>query len=118
MPALAGLVYRGGRVRDEAAVGVRKAGDPTPIRIGDAFHLGSDTKAMTATLVALFIERRRPSWTSAPRDVLSDIDTMDPAYRGVTIEMLLAHRSGLGSESPFDGGWLFRTTRPAGARPE
>lgn len=117
VPALAGLVYQDGHVREEAAVGVRKVGDPTPVLVGDAFHLGSDTKAMTATLVAMFVERGRLAWTSPLGEVLPDIDTMHPSYRDVTVEMLLAHRSGLGDESTFDHGRLFARLREPGLDP-
>lgn len=33
--------------------GVRKQGDPTPVLISDQFHLGSNTKVMIATLLAI-----------------------------------------------------------------
>src|SRR5262249_8815010 len=36
--------------------GVRREGDPTAVAAGDEWHLGSDTKAMTATLVGMFVD--------------------------------------------------------------
>ena len=39
------------------AVGVRKRGDTTAVTVDDQFHLGSDTKAMTATLIARMVEK-------------------------------------------------------------
>src|SRR5690348_1590914 len=43
--------------QDEAiAVGVRALGDPTPATTEDRWHIGSDTKAFTATLVARMVE--------------------------------------------------------------
>jgi CubicO group peptidase (beta-lactamase class C family) len=110
VPALAAMISRDG-LTDVAAVGVRKAGDPIEVSIDDRFHLGSDTKAMTATLVALLVDRHALAWTSTLGELLPDLVSMDPAFRNVTIEMLLAHRSGLGSESTFDGGHLFQALR-------
>ena len=114
VPAVAGMLVRDGRVVDEVAVGVRKAGDPTRVRIDDPFHLGSDTKAMTATLVAMLVDRGELSWTSTLGELFPGIASMDPAYRDVTVEMLLAHRAGLGSESTFDDGRLFASLRAPG----
>src|SRR5262249_1988402 len=53
LPSLAGAVFSGDATIAVGAVGVRKRGDPTPITRADRWHLGSDTKAMTATLIAL-----------------------------------------------------------------
>lgn len=52
LPALAGAVYEGRSLIARGAVGVRKLGDATRVTIDDVWHLGSDTKAMTATLFA------------------------------------------------------------------
>lgn len=106
VPALGALLYQDGAIRDVAAVGVRIWGESTRVKVTDQFHLGSDTKAMTATLVALMIDRGLLTWTSTLAELLPDITTMDPAYRSVTVEMLLAHRAGLGSEFEFDHGQL------------
>jgi len=65
LPALAGAMMRNGVVRASGAVGVRKAGDATPVTMLDKFHLGSCTKAMTATLAAMLVERQQIHWNSA-----------------------------------------------------
>ncbi len=48
-----------------AAVGVRKAGSHKPILVGDKLHLGSNTKSMTATRIALLVEKASSPWQSA-----------------------------------------------------
>jgi hypothetical protein len=48
LPALAGVIVTSKGVAAIGAVGVRKAGTKVPVTIDDRFHLGSDTKAMTA----------------------------------------------------------------------
>ncbi|MFQ3611714.1 MAG: serine hydrolase, partial [Fimbriimonadales bacterium] len=45
-----------------AVVGHRKWGDPTRATRTDKFHLGSCTKAMTATMIAMQIEQGRLNW--------------------------------------------------------
>src|SRR6478735_3533152 len=38
------------------AAGTRKAGGQQAVTVNDLWHLGSDTKAMTATLVGMFVD--------------------------------------------------------------
>src|SRR5262245_58912517 len=38
------------------AVGIRKSGSPEPMTVNDKLHLGSDTKAITAMLLATLVE--------------------------------------------------------------
>jgi len=82
------------------AVGVRKYGTDSPVTVNDQFHLGSDTKAMTATLLATLVEEGKLSWTTTLDQVFQDLASkMNPAYRKVTLEQMLAHRAGFTDES-------------------
>lgn len=77
-------------------VGFRKRGDSTAATQTDAFHLGSCTKAMTATLAATFIEQNKFSWNSTLGDLLPSLASqMNHQLKKVTFEQLMAHRSGL-----------------------
>lgn len=58
-PALAGLLCQHGKILKSAAVGLRKNDNPTAVAEDDKFHLGSDTKAMTATLLAMFVDENK-----------------------------------------------------------
>jgi CubicO group peptidase (beta-lactamase class C family) len=90
-------------------VGVRKFDDPTPATLDDAFHLGSDTKAMTAVLAAYAVDRGSVAWTTAIGEVFPEwAGEMDPTYRSVTIDQLLAHRGGFPHES-WPVGSTFRS---------
>jgi CubicO group peptidase (beta-lactamase class C family) len=95
VPALGVLIQRGDRTTTAFVTGVRKDGDPTPATLDDAWHLGSDTKAMTATLVAMFVDEKKLKWSSTVAEVLSDWKDLAPDFRTVTLEQLLTHRSGL-----------------------
>jgi CubicO group peptidase (beta-lactamase class C family) len=55
VPALGAAVVVNDDIR-VAVAGVRKAGNATAATAQDKFHLGSCTKSMTATLVALLVE--------------------------------------------------------------
>jgi CubicO group peptidase (beta-lactamase class C family) len=100
LPALAGAIVTSKGLSAVGAVGVRKYGTDTPVTVNDQFHLGSDTKAMTATLLATLVEEGRISWSATLEQVFPDLaPKMDPAYRKVTLEQLLAHRAGFTDES-------------------
>ena len=100
LPALAGAIVTSKGLVGVGAVGVRKYGTNTPVTIDDEFHLGSDTKAMTATMLATLVEQGKLSWSTTIEEVFPDLAIkMNPAYRKVTLEQLLAHRAGFTDES-------------------
>jgi CubicO group peptidase (beta-lactamase class C family) len=95
IPGMAAVALQGDRIIAQGVAGARKASAPPRITIDDRFHLGSDGKAMTATLIAMLIEEGRLSWSTTVGDVFSDtVKDMNPAWKTVTIEQLLTHRAG------------------------
>src|SRR5271169_4259816 len=100
LPALAGAIVTSRGLVSIGAVGVRKYGDKTPVSVNDQFHLGSNTKAMTATLVAMLVEEGKLSWDATLDQCFPELlDSMNAAYRRVTVKQLLAHRAGFTDES-------------------
>lgn len=96
VPALGALVIRRGQVSERAVAGLRAAGGVDPVQAGDVWHLGSNGKAMTATLVARLAERGQLSWETPLAQLLPELAAdMQPAYREVTLRDLLAHQAGL-----------------------
>jgi hypothetical protein len=61
---MAAAVLRGERIIAHGVAGVRKRGTAERITLDDRFHLGSCTKAMTATLVAMLVEEGKVNWTT------------------------------------------------------
>ena len=59
LPALAAAVVKNGEIIASGAVGTRRAGTNNPVTINDRFHIGSDTKAMTALIAAMLVEVAR-----------------------------------------------------------
>jgi CubicO group peptidase (beta-lactamase class C family) len=109
LPALACAVVRSNAIIAHGVVGERQAGDPTPAGIGDVWHHGSVTKSMTATLAALLVEDGRIAWTNTLADVFpANATEMDPAWRGVTLELLLGHRGGAPDEDWLDKNGLWQ----------
>jgi arylsulfatase A len=95
VPALAAVALTSERLLGQGAVGVRRRGSPELLTIGDKFHIGSCTKAMTATLSAMLVEDGKLSWNTTIADVFPDlVESMKPAFRSVTLEQLLSHRGG------------------------
>jgi CubicO group peptidase (beta-lactamase class C family) len=108
LPALAGAIVTSKGLVAAGAVGVRKYGTDTPVTINDQFHLGSDTKAMTATMLATLVEEGKLSWSTTLEQVFPELAAgMNSAYRKVTLEELLSHRAGFTDES-WPQGKTFR----------
>jgi D-alanyl-D-alanine carboxypeptidase len=101
LPAVAGLAADGTAILGQGVVGVRKLGDATPATLDDAWHLGSDTKAMTATLAALLVEDGTTAWDRTLPELFPKA-TIDVGYAGVTLAMLLAHVGGAPGDFPAD----------------
>ncbi len=96
MPALSAAVVKNGVMVAVGAVGVRKAGTDIPVTIHDPFHIGSDTKAMTALLAATFVEEGKLRWDSTLAEVFPEfVDNMAPKVGDVTLQQLLSHTSGM-----------------------
>ncbi len=96
VPAISAALLTSKGVTAVGVAGVRKRGTDVPATLGDLWHLGSDTKAMTATLVARLIEQNRLKWDTTVAEVFPELaDRFHPDLRGVTLLHLLSHRSGL-----------------------
>lgn len=96
LPAMAAAVIKGGDVIAAAAVGTRVYGTQNPVTINDRFHLGSNTKSMTATLAAMMVEDGRLTWSSTVGEILGDdVPHMNATIAKVTLEQLLSHSSGI-----------------------
>lgn len=80
LPALAAAIVTSKGLSAVGAVGVRRYGTNTPVTFDDQFHLGSDTKAMTATLLARLVEEGKLSWTTTLEQVFPHLASkMNPA---------------------------------------
>jgi D-alanyl-D-alanine carboxypeptidase len=96
LPALAGAIFTSDGVVEMAAVGVRKAGTDIPVSVNDLWHLGSDTKAMTAMLVGTFVAEKKFSWKAKVISFFPEIAEQVPAkIQSITIGQVLSHEAGL-----------------------
>jgi D-alanyl-D-alanine carboxypeptidase len=98
LPSLAAAVWRDGKLVEIDAVGLRKADDPTAkVTTKDYWHLGSNTKAMTATLIGIYIDRGAIKWTDTIGKAFKNVDK---GFADVTLDQLLRHEGGAPGEPP------------------
>ena len=82
--------------RSVAVAGVRRQDAPDEVTPDDLWHLGSNTKAMTATLAARLVEAGVLDWDTTLGEALSDLGfEISAEFIPVTLADLLHHRSGL-----------------------
>lgn len=113
LPALAGAILTSNGLLAAGATGVRKYHSNIPVTVNDQFHLGSNAKAMTATLLATLVEEGKLSWETTLEQVFPSLK-MHSAYQTVTLEQLLAHRAGFPSRSWPRGKGFFSMHRLLG----
>jgi len=96
VPALGALVVTSEGVVARGIDGTRARGGSTGLGPRARWHIGSCTKAMTATLAARLVERGDLSWETTIGEALAGEDIeIHEGYQSVTIEQLLRHRGGL-----------------------
>jgi CubicO group peptidase (beta-lactamase class C family) len=96
LPSLAGALFTTDGIVEIAAVGVRKNGTAIPVATDDLWHLGSDTKAMTATLAGTFVVEKKLSWDDKVVSFFPEIaDRVPETMRNVTLGRVLSHQAGL-----------------------
>jgi D-alanyl-D-alanine carboxypeptidase len=104
-PALAaGIVTREG-LSWAGVRGVRRAGTGDAATLDDRWHLGSNTKAMTAAVFARLVEAGHASWDLTLAGAFPTL-TLDPAWRDVPLTRLMTHRSGLVDSEVIGLAWL------------
>ena len=105
VPAAGGAIVTRNGLKAIGVAGNRRHGTKMAVTISDRWHLGSDTKAMTAMLTAILADRKVIGWTETIPQVFPELaKTMKAPFKQVTVEMLLAHRGGLlSSETPYTG---------------
>ena len=104
IPALGGAIVTVDGLLWSGVTGLRQQGGTTPVTLSDRWHLGSNTKAMTAVLYAGLIEDGRAAWGMTVPQLFPDLDT-DPAWASTTVEQLMGHRAGIVDQAVIPG-WM------------
>ena len=106
LPALGGAIVTSAGLEGAWVTGERAAGSGVPVELDDPWHLGSCNKSMTATLIALLVERGDLTWEMKLPALLPELaKQMEDEWRDVTLVELLSHRAGVPSDLSRDGLW-------------
>lgn len=90
----------GGVQSATAAVGQRRSDQPDLVTTQDLWHIGSVTKSMTATLLAVMQEDGQLNLADSLSDLLPNTE-MHESWRGVTLQHLLNHTAGMPANIPL-----------------
>ncbi|MCT7985637.1 beta-lactamase family protein [Laspinema sp. A4] len=102
LPALGAALVTSHGLSAIGAVGERKYGSGIPVTLNDLFHLGSCTKAMTATLMGILVEAGTLQWETTLAQIFEPDYEMLPIYRWITLEQLLSHQAAFpGGDEPW-----------------
>jgi CubicO group peptidase (beta-lactamase class C family) len=107
VPALAACVVKDGRVTMLGVAGVRQRDAKEPATTGDLWHLGSCTKAMTATLCAKLVEQGKLKWESSIGEVFPELkdQASKNGWANVTLAQLCTNTSSVPGDLQKDGLW-------------
>jgi len=100
LPALGAAAIVDGKLVALGAVGLRKHKGGNGVTTDDKWHIGSNTKSMTATLAATFVEEGELSWDTTLGETLGRAIRMRKEYKDVTLLNLLSNRSGIPGQVP------------------
>lgn len=96
IPELAFAVVSADTVFVQQTLGVQRINSDFAAKPNDRFHLGSNTKAITAFLAALLVEQEKVKWNTRFLDLFPELkQTSRKEYRNVTLQELLTFRGKL-----------------------
>lgn len=96
---LAAAIIIDGQSAGAAASGERRRGSGIPVTVEDRWHVGSITKSMTATLLAVLEDDGQLSLHDTLPALLPDVEMAD-GWRGCTLHHLLTHTAGAPANFP------------------
>lgn len=106
-PALGGAVVTPEGLTFLEAAGLRNRGRPDKVTKDDLWHLGSNTKAMTAALYGRLVEEGLAKWGATLPELFPDLK-LDPAWSRTSIEQVMSHRAGVSDGPVINTGWLLK----------
>ena len=104
-PALAAAIVTREGQHWAGVRGVRRAGVETLATLDDRWHLGSNTKAMTAAVFGRLVDQGRARWAMPLAEAFPGT-MIDPGWSAITLDELMRHRAGLLDAALLDRAWL------------
>lgn len=97
VPGISVGVIKDGKLIHAKGYGVRSITNNLPVDENTLFGIASNSKAFTATALAMLIDSGKLNWDDKVTDYIPEFQMFDPyVTREFTIRDLLTHRSGLG----------------------
>lgn len=101
IPEISYAVVSSKSILEIAAVGRHSIDLPDTATLNDRFHIGSNTKAMTAFIIAKYVEIGILDWATKFFDIYPEWKNGSlAAYHHITLQDLLSHKAGI---QPFQG---------------
>ncbi len=96
IPAIGTISFDSDKILQISSIGTTRADKEIPVEKNAAWHIGSDTKAMTATLMAVLVEKNLIEWDTTMAGVFPELTKkFHPDAKKITITQLLSHTAGL-----------------------
>lgn len=93
IPGMAVAIVKPDSIVEMFTLGYRRNGYPDKIQIDDRFHIGSNTKSMTAFVAGHLVEKDMIDWSTKFIDLYPDWKgKIDSQYWSITLGDLLSHR--------------------------
>lgn len=127
--ALAGVFEAAGPVALGAAIigregviwsdvrGLRRADAADPVTRDDRWHLGSNTKAMTAAVFARLVRQGRARWDMPLAEAFPGLN-IDAGWGQATLDDFMRHRAGLTDAAVMGREWLISARADPRSLPE
>lgn len=101
IPQISYAVIDSKSIFEVVAIGNHSTKLPDIATLKDRFHIGSNTKAMTAFVIAKYVEGGKLDWNTKFFDLFPEWKEASKSdYFNITLQDLLAHRAGI---QPFQG---------------
>jgi len=101
IPEISYAVVDSKSILEIAALGKHSVALLDTATLNDRFHIGSNTKAMTAFIIAKYVENGKLKWTTKYFDLFPEWkEKSKPDYANITLQDLLSHKAGI---QPFQG---------------
>lgn len=98
IPEISYAVLNSKKILEMNAMGKHSVHLPDTATLNDRFHIGSNTKAMTAFIIAKVVESRKLSWSTRFFDLFPEWKSeSNHEFANITLKDLLSHRAGIHS---------------------
>lgn len=94
IPAIAVSIISSSSIQS-AVVGLNKKGGTQTVQLTDKFHLGSNTKAITAFLVMKLIEQKQLTLNTSLYDLFPEFKSINAQHTQLNIGDILSHNAGI-----------------------